>query len=107
MGVAEYEVVQPGTDPDGNRLWQVAQRARMAQLDRLGALMRWRIAADDLMALRRNLPAGALLSTMVDGRPGWQLFGFDVEVVDPARHRWPELVLVVDRRIGSLADGAS
>lgn len=101
MVVEVFEQVAPGTVPDVDRLWEVfSQVMGDAQAGAL-ALVRWRVAADDLMALKRVRRAGQPAVTVRwDGdRPIYQLFGADVQVVEPCPGRWPELVLAVDRRL--------
>lgn len=90
--------VEVGGRPDAHRLWQVWQRVAMAQLDQLG-LLRWRVCRGDLEALAED--AGVQVSVPPSGHPASSvtLFGLPVDVVEDAAGRWPELVLVVDRRV--------
>lgn len=91
----EQRQVSPGTVPDMGRLWLVVQRCQMAQVDALTGVWLWRIAADDWQSIRVR----ARNEVGVDAQGRGTLFGVPVEVVQPAPGRWPELVLVVNRRV--------
>jgi hypothetical protein len=81
--------VQPGTVPDVGWMWQLAQRVvALGQADALARPL-WRITRHDWAWIAAE--SGTDVASL-------RLFGVDVEVVKDGRHRWPELVLVVDRR---------
>lgn len=95
-GVADpvEQVVPPPGRPDAGRLWAVVQRVDMSQVSVLCGRVVWRVCRSDAAAL-----AAMARVAWVDGPGQPTLFGVPVEVVEDGPGRWPELVLVVDRRV--------
>lgn len=64
---------------------------------------RWRITAPDWAVMRAQAarypysPIHPPAYGQLDEE--WTLFGIPVDVIPPQRHRWPELVLISDRRV--------
>lgn len=86
------------SDPDVVALWRVVQRLTMAQFDALATGgLRWRITVSDWESIGRRVSSGQVGFDVESGRS--TLFTVPVEVVADAPGRWPELVLVVDRRV--------
>jgi hypothetical protein len=87
------------TVPDVRALW-----ALVVLLSPEGVpLARWRICHADWDDLRRDataVKAHAIEPPPYGGDPDspWLLFGIPVDVIPNQRHRWPELVLISDRR---------
>lgn len=85
-------VTNQPTVPDVDALWTLVEGLPPA----LGDVARWRITTDDWAYLRANHPRAIGYPIRPD-RP-YTLFGVPVDVVATERHRWPELVLISDRR---------
>lgn len=87
------------TNPDLNALWSMCI-ALHAELRRHA---RWRITHTDWNYLRAQSPGHRPHPIQpprysADPHEPWTLFGVPVDVVPTERHRWPELVLISDRR---------
>lgn len=85
------------SSPDLVALWRVVQRLQMAQVAALASDVLWQITERDWQAINRLTPAGQVGFDMASGRP--TLFEVPVVLVASEAGRWPELVLVVDRRV--------
>jgi hypothetical protein len=89
--------VQPGTIPSAAQLWKLANLARQFEADQI-AVTGWRITNSDWDEIRRYFPLGTVEPANQPGEPD-RLFGFSVELVPNARHRWPELMFKCDQRM--------
>lgn len=101
--VVEVRVVERASEPPAESepelvaLWRVVQRVSMAQVESLVSEILWQITESDWEALGRQAKAGVIGFDVPSGRS--TLFGVPVAVIGDERGRWPELVLVVDRRV--------
>lgn len=89
-------VTDQPTLPDVNALWAIF---RLVDPD-AARIARWRITYADWDHIRLD---PTLIRESVVQRPlnvddPWTLFGMPVDLVPTERHRFPELVLVSDRR---------